>query len=119
MTLIEVLVALMLFALVFIAILPNFFVLGYSTIFTMGGKTQAVAEANEIMDSIFMSGKTPEDAIDDLGVSDKASWSLKENPVNTAGKELFEVTVTTEYWDNDAEEFRLVTIKSIMPMSAP
>ena len=119
MTLIEVLVALLLFGLIFIAILPNFFVLGYSTIFTMGGKTQAVAEANEIMDSVFMSGKLPEDAIDDLGVGDKASWNLKENPANASGSDLYEVTVTTEYWDNDAQENKSVTLKSIMPMSAP
>ena len=136
MTLIEVLVALLLFGLIFIAILPSFFVLGQSTIYTMGGKSQAVAQANEMMDYVYTypysSGETPDSVLANSSFNPDEMSNPPSNPTNnTPGyyvetvvnpantdQDLYKVTIYTFYWDNSSSSWKHVTLKSIMPLTA-
>lgn len=113
-TLIEVIVSLAILSIVAISLL-SIFTSSFSIISSMGRKTKAMAEAQQVMDTVYKSGSITSSSIQDIinNETDKANiaFSLIDSFQVTTGINMHKVTITV-YYDNRT---KTVSLESLIP----
>jgi prepilin-type N-terminal cleavage/methylation domain-containing protein len=113
-TLIEVIVSMAILSIIAVSLL-GIFSSGISSIFSMGRKTKAMAEAQKVMDIVDKSGSITstsiQSTINNEGGSGYMSFSLDNSFVVTPGIAMNKVTITVSY-NNGA---RSVSLTSLIP----